>query len=422
MVKLFKKATFILLFCLYGCSSTLWAELSINNMMNGQFFYNTKQTNPYMNGNLISGELVDNYSMQERLDNRFMFQYENDWFQVEAHLLTSISHNDTSNFNMPSNSLYIKDDAYSLFNLTSVSSSKYGSFTNRIDRLNISFTSPKYQLTIGRTALTWSRARIFHVTDFFNPQIPGFYDGTYKIGVDVLYNNFSLGQDDSIAFVINPRRSFTSQEITYQDATVMGKYLHSNSTSDYTVMVGRYLRDYIFAVGFSSDFILGSVLRSDVSIVSTEAEHDKAYVVGVVGLEESFYWLERAHTIFTEYYYNGLGIKNIGSSLNPMMNPSMVKRFSNGDTVLLATNYVALGLSSEITSYINFTASGVMNTLDKSIFHNLGISYNYNEHLDLSLSASIPVGDNNSEFGEICNLDICKVLPQQYILGFTYNI
>jgi len=43
--------------------------------------------------------------------------------------------------------------------------------------LNFSYSKENYKIILGREGLTFSRGRVFHANDFFNPQNPGFYDG-----------------------------------------------------------------------------------------------------------------------------------------------------------------------------------------------------------------------------------------------------
>jgi len=355
-----------------------------------------------------------------------MLQYDNSGFQFEAHVLTSIANNnDNYNFNSPSNSLYIKDDTYSLFNLTYMNNNKYGSFTNRIDRLNISFNSPQYQVIIGRTALTWSRGRIFHVTDFFNPQSPGFYDGTYKMGTDMLYTNFSLGNAGSLSFVVNPKRNHTTLEVEAQDSTFASRYLYSNNLIDVSFMVAQYLRDKTIATGISSDFIFGSVIRSDVSLWQPEYDKNNLELMYVLSLERSLEIFTKTSSIFVEYFHNDFGYRGQSNLALANFNPTMKSRFEEQDTYLIGKDYLAIGFTLELSQYIMASYSNTLNLYDYSSFNSLSLSYSATENLSVATNLTLPVGGLNEEFGKQCgindNTDNCFALNPMIMLSLNYN-
>ncbi|MDR2007914.1 MAG: hypothetical protein LBQ34_02955, partial [Alphaproteobacteria bacterium] len=120
-----------------------------------------------------------------RIDNRLISSYlidptpESIGFKFEAHLLSSYDRSPVGEVSLPTN-LVIKNDRTNLFNLMytkefNQNSTYSDTVINKIDRFYFSLYNNNYEITAGRTTLTWSRARMFHVSDFFNPQIPGFY-------------------------------------------------------------------------------------------------------------------------------------------------------------------------------------------------------------------------------------------------------
>jgi hypothetical protein len=380
--------------------------------------------------NIFGSAIFDNnFNKDFRFDNRFISTYEVTGFNSELHwLLHSRYSSNSKNYLIPS-ILNIKDDKYNLMNLSLESNNKNLYMINKIDRINISFTGDTYQFTFGRSVATWSRARMFHVTDFLNPQISGFYDGSYKLGSDMIYSTISISNDDNFAVIISPQRSIDEKQLTLNDATLALKYLHSNQTSDFSIIGAQYLRDYVLALGFSTDFLFSSVLKSDISIWRPEFERDHNYYTWFLSLEKSIDILDKSTTIFIEFYKNDFGIKDNfiyfnTSNINSYVSNTMHKRLSHEDTIILGTNYLSIGFSIDLSYYLKLTYSNVINTIDTSSYHNLGINYIYSDSLDLGLSSSMGFGSKYDEFGTRCvsNGSDCSALPKIYLFYITYYL
>jgi hypothetical protein len=362
-----------------------------------------------------------------RVDNRLISNYvidptpENIGFKFETHLLSSFSRNNSAEVSLPTN-LVIKDDRTNLFNMINTQTfndnSMYNdTLINKIDRLYFSFYNNNYEFTVGRSTLTWSRARMFHVSDFFNPQIPGFYDGDYKIGTDLVYANYSIDANRNVSLVANPRRNYQTEEITTEDTTFAARYFQSNQTSDFSVSLAQYLRDYIASVGFSMDFIYGAVLRFDSSLVSPEFKRDSVYPITMLGVEKSDYFFDLSTTLFVEYYHNSLGKKNKYSAISS----SMQKRIDNQDIFILGKDYLSLGAMVELTPYTNFNYSNVISLYDGSFFNLLGLTYSYSQRLDLGLSYIQAVGKNGAEFGKNCLGNTCRSMGSTVMISANYS-
>lgn len=359
-----------------------------------------------------------------RLDNRFITSYQNDNFKSEFHLLTSVQNHSTPDYQIPV-VLVVEDDKYSLLNLTAVSSNNNLYMVNKIDRLNISYFNNYVDITLGRTALTWSRGRIFHVTDFFNPQSPGFYDGTYKMGTDMLYTNFSLGDAGSLSFVANPKRNHTTLEVEAQDSTFATRYLYSNNLIDVSFMVAQYLRDKTIATGISSDFIFGSVIRSDVSLWQPEYDKTNLELMYVISLERSLEIFTKTSSIFVEYFHNDFGYKGQSNLALANLNPTMKSRFEEQDTYLIGKDYLAIGFTIELSQYIMASYSNTLNLYDYSSFNSLSLSYSATENLSVATNLTLPMGGLNEEFGKQCGINgdpnNCFELNPMIMLSLSYN-
>ncbi len=361
-----------------------------------------------------------------RFDNRFIVNYTNNSnFKAEFHWLLSTQNYKDTNYDIPVQ-LVVKDDKYSLFNLTNVYSGSNYTIINKIDRLNATIYNDNYEFTLGRTALTWSRGRIFHVTDFFNPQNPGFYDGDYKIGADMAYANINLGDAGSLAIVANPKRNHQSLDVTTKDSTFATRYLYSNETLDFSVMLAQYLQDYTLATGMSTSFLFGSVLRGDISFWLPEFNRENIYLEYVVSIERSFDVFDKTSSLYVEYFHNDFGYNGPADKAIYNMNATMVRRFQEEDTYLYGKDYMAIGFTMELSTHINFAYSNTINLYDYSSFNSISLSYSATDNLTFSLGVSVPFGKLNDEFGKQCgiggNPNECFELTTIGIFSLIYNL
>ncbi len=406
-----KKLVVMLFMCLLIPINSLKSEFYFNDYIDSSLNYNSSAKDFDQNSN----------NADLRLDNRAVLGYKKGGFKVETHLLTSVSNFSNPVLQIPVD-LVIEDDRYSLFNLTSTKYNNNSTLVNRIDRLNISYTGQNYNFALGRTTLTWSRGRTFHVTDFFNPQTPGFYDGQYKLGTDLAHFSYLFSQNHSATIAFNPKRDHETGALTAKDTNAGFRYLFSNENVDISFILGQYLRDTVIATGFSTGFIYSSVLRADVAVYKPYEDRSQNFVASVVGLEKSLFIGNTFANIFAEYYYNGLGNNNI-QSINDI-NASMVRRLMERDTYLLSKNYLSLGTSVELGSYFFLNYSNIISLKDLSAFHFVGASYNYSNRTDIALSVGIPYGYKNEEFGKIYQEETGKYIGMGalVLLGLSYAI
>lgn len=419
----------ITLLIVYNFPIKLLAEFTVNDNIN---FYGNNHIDTYQSIDENANQAVD-----LRLDNRFMTAYTTNHFKSEFHLLTSVSNYVQNNFTIPVN-LPIEGDKTNLFRLTRTDNFNNSSMVNRIDRINFTYYDNNLEATIGRTALTWSRGRTFHVTDFFNPQNPGFYDGDYKIGTDMAYVNWAVSDNSYFSVVANPKRNSCllnpkhsnscDGDVTMKDSTFASRYIYSNAWGDVSIIIGQYLEDYALGGGFSYGLWGGTVLRTDVSFWSPEYDRQDYQSMAMVGLEKGLSIFSRNITLFGEYYHNDFGTKSPKNE-NLTLNPTMQRRVLEMDTYLIGKNYISLGALVEISSYWDFNYSNIINTDDGSMFNFISLSYEATDAISLSVTIGQSLGDTGDDFGDICiagtgntGENTCYQMETIFMLGLSITL
>ena len=77
--------------------------------------------------------------------------------------------------------------------------------TNRIDRLSVTWSSPRLVLRLGRQAITWGGGLVFRPLDIVAPFPPTATETAYKPGADMLYAQVLFDSGADIQAVAVPR-------------------------------------------------------------------------------------------------------------------------------------------------------------------------------------------------------------------------
>ena len=354
-----------------------------------------------------------------RGDARAMGTYKIGNFSVTTHYLVSSTYSEDSLLRVPLMP-GIKSDKYSLLRLSHISSNKNSLLAQSLDRLVLDYTSVNSHFYVGRTAITWSRARAFHVVDFFSPQIPGIYDGSYKQGADIAGFSYNILPNHTIEVNVSPKRDKRNYNITAKDSTFAARYIFTDGVNDYSLFGAQYLRDVGMGAGLSMNFLWGTVLRVDSSLWQDNTTH-KYYSMNVAALERSYLLFNRVWTLFSEFYYNGAGYNDkryIGASLTPIMQ----RRVLEQATYITGKYYGSLGISAELSDNISGNLTTIMNLYDRSNLSYLTLSYNFTNRVSFAIVGSIGLGGKGDEFGKICDINSNNCSKSVSLLMGSVNV
>lgn len=294
----------------------------------------------------------------------------------------------------------LPDDQRRWFDLTQgFSTSGRTQSLQRLDRLWIGYTTQDTVVRFGRQALSWGNGLFYSPMDIVNPFDPAAIDTEYKVGDDMLYVQRLLpsGNDVEAAWVV--RRDPLDGDIASGEATTAVRYSAFNDGNEYQLLLARSYDDTVIGAGGSRS-VGGAVWRAD--LVLSDADRWRAQLV--VNASYSWMWHKKNVTGSLEYYFNGFGITGRGYEIADITSrPQLAARLARGETYSVGRQYLAGGLSIEVSPLLLISPTLFANLADRSALLQLSSQYSLGDNLTLLGALTLPIGPQGSEFRGIRN-------------------
>lgn len=290
------------------------------------------------------------------------------------------------------------DDSRRLMDLTHIINESDGSVTgHRLDRFYFDHTTEQTVVRVGRQAISWGNGLFYNPMDFFNPFDPAAIDKEYKTGDDMIYGQYLQQSGNDWQAVWVGRRDLQG-DVTSDVTSTAAKYHAFVGEFEVDALLARHYNDPTAAIGGVAN-AGGGILRAD--IVATNAETDN-FLSGVLNYSYSWVGFDRNMSGVVEYYHNGFGISNGDySPSNLANNPELVKRLARGEIFTLGQDYLAAGVTIEMSPLWLFTPTLFNNLNDQSGLLQLLSLHDIKQDLQLILALNLPYGKTGTEFGGI---------------------
>jgi hypothetical protein len=297
-----------------------------------------------------------------------------------------------TSFPLLSNSNY--DDSY--WDLTDDLVDGGATYTSqRLDRLNVSYTAPAYVIRVGRQALTWGSGLVFHPLDLVNPFQPVATDTAYKRGTDMAYGQWLMDDGSDIQFVVVPHKKRNSIDPNAGKAT---QAIFANLVSDtlqWTVLLARDRNDTVLGIGTSGS--LGGAAWN-LEMAPTHLDSGGTKTSALLNITQADTVLDRNITMFAELYHNGFGETGSDYTL-VQLNSDLVARLERGQQFVTGKDYLSLGVTYEWTPLLQLMPTYIANLHDQSGLLDIQLSYSMSNDVLLKGGIRLAVGDQGSEFG-----------------------
>jgi len=293
---------------------------------------------------------------------------------------------------------YNNDDSY--WNLTdTISDSGANDSSQRLDRLNISYTSTSFVARLGRQALTWGSGLVFHPMDLVNPFQPVATDTAYKRGTDMAYGQWLMQDGSDIQFAVVPhKRRNTGIFSVDPDAGKPTQAVFANLVGDtlqWTVLLANDRGDSVLGIGVSG--ALGGAAWN-AELAPTHLDKGTTKTSAVMNITQAGTFLGRNVTAFAEWYHNGFG--EAGSDYTVLtLNSDLVARLGRGQLFVTGRDYVSLGVTWEWTPLLQLIPTIILNAHDHSALFDTQLSYSLSDNLSLKAGIRLSVGGKGTEFG-----------------------
>jgi hypothetical protein len=267
---------------------------------------------------------------------------------------------------------------------------------NRLDRLNIGYSSDHTVWRFGRQAISWGNGMLFTTMDIFNPFDPAAVDKEYKTGDDMLYSQYLFDSGNDIQGVVVVRRDPRTGQVESNQSSLAFKYHGFLGDTELDLLAAQHYGDPVLGLGGITD-IGGAIWRGDLTWTHTDLEDA---VCAVTSLSYSWNWGGKNISGMFEYYYNGFGQTGGAYSIDDLLrNPELLIRLDRGELFTLARHYLAASATIEVSPLFNVTPNVFVNLEDPSALAQLVVQYDWKQNLLVLGSLNIPIGPDGSEYG-----------------------
>lgn len=136
-------------------------------------------------------------------------------------------------------------------------------FRSDIHRASVAYRQNKFDLTLGRQAISWGAGRFLNPLDLITPSGPFILDTADVPGADAINFRYYLNDLDFLEFVGAPYRRMDDtrySHLLYQDVNALTRYKFTNGDLDSQIILGHHFHSWV--LGLEGSFTLkGAGLR-----------------------------------------------------------------------------------------------------------------------------------------------------------------
>ncbi len=269
-----------------------------------------------------------------------------------------------------------------------------------IDQLNIGWSYNRLYLIAGRQPINLATTFYFTPNDFFAPFSAQVFYRVYKPGVDAVRAEVRLGNLSQLSLI-----SVLGYKPDPDSDTGWSNEPVSHRTS-YIGRISTTFRDFEWAllggVVREADVIGGSLQGELFQWLGVRAEGhvadpDDSQRNSELSLGIEHRW-ENSLNLRLEQFYHG---KGAGSVSDYVITPTATQ----GESIYLGRNYIALGIGYEFTPLLNAEMLAIANLIDHSYLLSLNAIYSLSDEAELAINLGVPIGKKpegneiKSEFG-----------------------
>jgi hypothetical protein len=273
--------------------------------------------------------------------------------------------------------------------------SKRSESRQRVDRLNLSYSSDALVMRLGRQALTWGSGLVFHPMDLVNPFQPVATDTAYKRGTDMAYLQWLLADGSDIQLVGVPHKVRDTQDPNGNKPTQAMFTNIIGDTLQWSLLLAKDRADSVLGMGTSGPWG-GAVWNLEV--IPTYLERDTTRTSVLMNLSYAGTFLNRNITSFVEYYHNGLGEAGSDYSVADL-NSDLLLRLRRGQLFVTGRDYLSAGATWEWTPLLQLLPTIILNLPDHSSLFDLQLSRSLGNDTNFKAGLRLAIGRRGSEFG-----------------------
>ncbi|MEE2776394.1 MAG: hypothetical protein VYE73_06475 [Acidobacteriota bacterium] len=261
-----------------------------------------------------------------------------------------------------------------------------------IDRLNLRWAHPGFDLVAGRQAVTWGVNYFWPVLDLFAPFAPQQVDRDYKAGVDAVRLTVPTGSFSQVEMI----GAAQGREVDDLSFATLGR-AHSGTT-DFGFMAGSFHGDTVIGT-FVTAGAGGTGIRAEIAYTDSGDPLDKLidreqFTRASLGFDRQ---LSPYVTLIAEMSYNGFGAED------PLgyVRIAQADRVMRGEISSLGRTYAGLSLGWQIHPLWTLSEAVLHNGTDGSTLAQTFVDWAISTGTNIQFGASVGFGDDDPSLGPV---------------------
>jgi hypothetical protein len=255
-----------------------------------------------------------------------------------------------------------------------------------LDRANVRYHFPFLQLTIGRQAIGFGKARFWNPLDAFLPFDSRQFDREYKPGIDAARANVPLGDLSGVELVGVLGRDEGAEAFlrSWRGSALLGRLYTNVADWDLAVQGGKVFGGYQVGAGLTG--VLGPVeLRAEGAYFLPMPDDPlDDHVVAVLGVGRYF---DSSLNLQLEYLYNGAGAGHSDELF------AALERVESGRALQMSEHVVGALVSYDLFALLTGSIAGLVSASDGSALVLPQLDYSVSDESTLTLGAMIAAGE-----------------------------
>jgi hypothetical protein len=264
-----------------------------------------------------------------------------------------------------------------------------------IDRLALAYSAPGFVVRVGRQPLTWGAGLVFRPLDLIDPFSPSATDTEYKPGADMLYAQRLFTDGSDLQFVLAPRPARAGAGPS-SNASTAALLLHKTLLGHETTwLLARDRGDVVLGAGVNG--ALGGATWN-LELTPTFEDSGGTRVSALANISDAVSVFHHNATVFGEYFHNGFGVAGDDLAFSNLPR-DLGQRLARGQLFSTRRDYLAGGLTIEVTPLITLSPTLIANLDDASLFALFAGTWSLSDNLNLVAGVQVPIGPARTEFG-----------------------
>jgi hypothetical protein len=266
-----------------------------------------------------------------------------------------------------------------------------------LDRAQARWEIDRFEMTVGRQAVTWGTALIWTPTDLFAGFSPTEIDRDEKPGVDVIRAMWAPESGGFVDLIFEPLDESAPYRMKWEESSLAARAGTAVGEYEIALLGGQVAGDDVLGADFTG-YLRDAGLRGELVYSHVRERDQRDYFRGVVSIDYGFAAAWNPY-VALEYFYNGLGAGDSDNYLERLSESSVRRAFVRGNAFNLGRHYIGNVVRVAPSALWSMQATTLINLLDGSVQEFATATRSLHENVDLQFGANVGIGPAGTEFG-----------------------